>query len=344
MLHLARGFIERGSQVDLVLAQVTGSYLPDIPPQTRIVDLGASRVLTSLPSLARYLRRERPVAMLSTQSHANVVALWARRISGVDTRLVVREANMAVREVGIRGRLIPHLMRQYYPWANGIVAVSQGVAADLTRSAGLAPERIHLIYNPVVPAELKKKAKEPVGHTWFALGKQPIILGVGRLEWRKDFATLIRAFALVRKNCPARLVILGEGEQRSELEGLIRELDLTIDASLPGFVANPYAYMARAAVYVLSSVSEGLPNTLMEAMAVGTPVIATDCESGPREILAGGKYGQLISVGGAKELATAVLNVIQHGIYTKPQKEWLNTFSLDRCISEYLRLMQCEVN
>ena len=344
MLHLARGFVERGIQVDLVLAQAIGAYLSEVPPQTRLVDLGASRVLTSLPRLVGYLRRERPGAMLSAQNHANVIALWANRIADVETRLVVCEVNMAGNEAGLKNRLMLYLMRQSYPFATGIVAVSQGVAVDLARIVRLPREKINVIYNPIVEAELQEKAKEPVEHAWFVRGEPPIILGVGRLVWHKDFFTLIRAFAQVRRNSPARLMILGEGEQRPELERLIRELGLTRDVSLPGFRNNPYAYMAKAAVYTLSSVSEGLPTALIEALALGTPVIATDCESGPREILAGGKYGQLTPVGDVNALTIAICNVIQHGKYSNPQKDWLNTFSLDTCISRYLRMMQCEVD
>ncbi len=344
MLNLARGFSERGMQVDLVLAQAVGPNLTAVPPQVRIVDLRAKRVLSSLPRLLRYLRQERPTGMVSSQSHANVIALWARRMSSLETRLVVREGKMAVREAGIRERLMLYFVRHSYKWADGIVANSKGVANDLAYSAGLARKCIQVIYNPVICSELMKKAEEPISHPWFQPGEPPIILGVGRLVWHKDFATLINAFARVRKKTSSRLMILGEGEKRAELEQQIGELNLTQYVSLPGFLDNPYAYMARAAVYVLSSVSEGLPNTLLEAMAVGTPVVATDCESGPCEILADGKYGHLTPVGDASTLATAISDVIEGREYLRPHQMWLKTFSLDACITKYLRLMRCSVN
>jgi len=314
MLNLARGFAERGLHVDLVLAKAEGPYLPEVPPAVRIVDLKAPRVLASLPGLVRYLRRERPATMLSTLDHANIVALWAKRLSGSPTRVVVRVASTVSLSSGhastARARLTPRLMRLFYPWADGIVAISQGVAADLSRITGIRRERITVIYNPVVTPELFERAKDPLAHPWFPPGQPPVILGVGRLTKAKDFPTLIRAFALVRRELPARLVILGEGEERPRLEALVKELGLEDDVALPGFVENPYAYMSRAAVFVLSSAWEGLPNVLIQAMACGCPVVSTDCPSGPAEILENGKYGPLVPAGDITALALAITSIL----------------------------------
>ena len=287
MINLARGFSEQGLKVDLILAKAEGPYLSQVPPEVRVIDLHSDRVLRSLPELVRYLRRERPKAILSALDHANVVTIWARKLSRVPCRVVVSVHSTLSRAIAhdadLRRRLMPNLIGIFYPWADEIVVVSGGVADDLTKTTGLQRERIQVIYNPVVTPDVFEKARESLGHPWFAPGEPPVILSVGRLTKAKDYPTLIRAFARVRREHPARLMILGEGEERPKLEALIRELDLEEDVSLPGFVDNPYAYMARSAVFVLSSAWEGFGNVLVEAMAVGTPVVSTDCPSGPRD-------------------------------------------------------------
>jgi len=255
MLKLAGGIAGRGYPVDLALSSEEGPFLAEVPTSVRIVNLNARRVLASLPALIRYLRIERPFALLSAL-HANIVALWAKRLAGVSTRIIVTERNTLSIEThqvntDLRLRLMPQLVRRFYPWADGIVAVSKGVADDLIQVSGISPEWIRVIYNPIVTPELMEKAQEPLEHRWFGPGLPPVILAVGRLALQKDFSTLIHAFAQVRQNCPARLLILGEGEGRLALEALVSQLGVERDVNLPGFVANPYSYMARAAVFLL---------------------------------------------------------------------------------------------
>jgi len=343
MVNLARGFTKQGLQVDLVLAKAEGPYLSQVPKEVRVVDLGARRALCSLPGLVRYLRRERPQAMLSTLNHANIIALWAKKLARVPTRLVVREANTVSVEATnadtLKGKLMPHLIRIFYPWADAIVANSRGVAEDLMKLTDLPPDKIKVIYNPVVTPELFVKAEEPLDHPWFRPGEPPVILGVGRLTKQKDFPTLIRAFALVRKERPARLMILGEGEERPNLEALVRELGLEEDVALPGFVENPYKYMKRAAVFVLSSRWEGFGNVLVEAMALGTPVVATDCPSGPAEILEGGKWGQLVPVGNETSLARAIILALSKPVNAGELRSRAQLFSVDGVVQLYLDLL-----
>lgn len=344
MVNLARGFAERGLEVDLVLARAEGTYLSQVPPGVRVVDLRAPRVMASLPVLLRYLRRERPEAILSALDHANIVAIWARKLARVRCRLVVSVhstlSRATVNASTSRGRLMPSLTRMFYPWADAVVAVSQGVAEDLAKTTGLPRERIQVIYNPVVTPELLEKAREPLNHPWFEPGQPPVILSVGRLTMAKDYPTLIRAFALVRAERTARLMILGEGEERSKLESLVRELGLEADVSLPGFVDNPYAYMARAAVFVLSSAWEGFGNVLVEAMAVGTPVVSTDCPSGPAEILEGGRWGRLTPVSDDSALAAAIIANLKEGPKDpKGLRCRARTFSLDNIVEKYLEVL-----
>jgi glycosyltransferase involved in cell wall biosynthesis len=204
-------------------------------------------------------------------------------------------------------------MRLLYPCADAIVAVSQGVADDLRRITRLPAERFRVIANPVITPDLAEQAREAVDHPWLTESSPPVILGIGRLTRQKDFPTLLRAFALVSEQFACRLMILGEGRDRDALERLARELGVAQRVALVGFRANPYAYLQRARLFVLSSAWEGSPNALTEALALGIPVVATDCPSGPREILDGGRLAPLVPVGDVPALADAI-----HQMLTSP--------------------------
>jgi len=344
MVNLARGFVERGLRVDLVLAKAEGPYLFQVPPEVRVIDLGARRTLYSLPGLVRYLRREQPQAMLSALNHANIVAIWAKHLARVKTRLVVSEHSTLSRSTEntqlIRAKFMPFLIKIFYPHANAVVAVSRGAAEDLTARTGMPAGKIRVIYNAVITPELFAKAQEPLDHSWFRPDEPPVILGVGRLTTQKDFPTLIRAFALVRKRRSARLMILGEGEERPKLEALVRELGLEKDVALPGFVDNPYKYMKRAAVFVLSSRWEGFGNVLVEAMACGTPVVSTDCPSGPREILEDGRWGKLVSMGNPGALARGIIEALSNPAGSEDLQKRAKAFSLEKIVPQYLEILK----
>ena len=338
-LNLAQGFAERGLEVDLVLQRAKGPYLDQVSDKIRIVDLRAGRMALAIFPLISYLLRERPPFLLSLMMGANIIAILSKKLARLDTRLVISEhltISVATQNAGsLRGRYLPLLAKRIYPWADGIVAVSEGVAEDLAHILGLPRKKIEVIYNPVITPELLEKAREPVDHPWFQPGEPPVILGVGRLTEQKDFPTLLRAFALVRKERAARLVILGEGEDRPELKALVDELGIAEDVDMPGFVDNPYGYMAGAAVFALSSRWEGLPTVLIEAMALGKPVVATDCPSGAREILNDGRYGTLVPVGDAKRLATGISGMLEHPV--EPLPAWVDRFRPDCTIQAYLK-------
>lgn len=343
LINLAVGFVRNGFPVDFVVAQCEGSLAAQFPDSVRLVELNpvhfrAGRSIASLPALVRYIRRERPVALLSGL-HANIIAIWARKVAGIPLRLVVSEHNTFSLNhhrlpSGYR-QLMPWLVRKNYPEADEIVAVSEGVANDLAASVHIARESIQVIPNPVITPELKAKAKEKVDHPWFQPGEPPVVISVGRLTTQKDFGLLIRAFARARKACPSRLVILGEGEDRPMLTGLIRQLGLEQDVSLVGFVSNPYSFMTRASAFVLSSRWEGLPTVLIEALYCGLPVVSTDCPSGPYEILHGGKYGKLVPVGSEEKLAEAIRHLLQGEVTRPPQESWL-PYESDTVVNRYL--------
>jgi len=342
MLKLAGGIADQGYDVDLVLSRAEGHYLREVPDSVRIVDLHARRVLSSIPGLVRYLRRERPSAMLTSMNYVNVVGIWARTIARVDTRLIVNEQNALSLEAAhsprLRHRLMPRLIRRFYPWADGVTSVARGTADDLVRAAGVSPDLIEVVHNPIVTTELRELVAEPLDHPWFGPEEVPVVLGVGRLAPQKDFGTLIRAFARVVARRPCRLMILGDGPERASLEALVSEHGLMGSVDLPGWVSNPYAYMARAGVFVLSSRWEGLPSVLIEALFCQVPVVATDCLSGPREILDGGRYGALVPVGDEETLAAVIESALAGELPAPPAESW-EPYEQETVVRRYLQVL-----
>ncbi len=341
ILNLVKGIAARGYRVDLLLARAEGPYMMQLPACVRLIDLDASRVICSVPALVRYLKKEQPSALLSAM-YANIPALLAKRLSRYRGRLIISEHNtLSVVSNGssdLRWRIYPRLAQWCYLWADEIVAVSNGVADDLANVAHLPRERIRVVYNPVVTPDLYEKSAEPLQHPWFQAGQPPVILSVGRLTPQKGFDLLIRAFAQVRKKSRARLLILGEGEERTALEDLASALGIERDVSLPGFVSNPYNYMARAAVFALSSRWEGLPTVLVEAMSLNLPVVSSDCPSGPREILQHGKYGSLVPVGATHELAHAILDTLETKRLSLPARSW-RPYELTEVLGQYIAIL-----
>lgn len=344
MVNLALGFAERGLTVDLVLAAAAGPFIDQVPRNVRVVDLRAKRVLAALPGLVRYLRVERPDTVVSAMNHANLTAILARALARVPLCLIatvhdtVSASASNYKDVG--DRWMPGLIHRFYPWANAVVAVSRGAAEDMSRCARLPIENIQVIYNPVVGPELIAKAKEPIEHPWFAPGSPPVVLSVGRLTKSKDLPALIRAFAALRRKRPARLLILGEGEERSCLEDLVRSIGLQEDVQMPGLAANPYPYMAHAAVLALSSAYECLPTVLVEALAVGAPIVSTDCPSGgAREILEDGRWGRLVPVGSPESLADALSASLDVPRAVVPP-EAVDRFTREAATDQYLRIRE----
>jgi glycosyltransferase involved in cell wall biosynthesis len=309
----------------------------------RIVNVFTSNAVTGIPIIAAYLLRARPRVMLSQRIRVNALALRARALIHARTRMYVTANTNMTRELEAlrpekRARHLA-LMRRYFPRNDGIIAVSRGVADDLARLIDWPAERIRVAPNPVVTPELQVLARAPLDHPWFAPGAPPVVLGVGRLEPQKDFPTLLRAFARVRSRHPCRLMILGEGKRRDELQLLAGELGVAEDVQLPGFAKNPYAYMARAALFVLSSRWEGSPNSLTEALALGAPLVSTDCPDGPREILEGGLHGPLVPVGDIEALALAMTQTLSHPPDRAQLQAAAQRYTLERSATAYIEAL-----
>jgi glycosyltransferase involved in cell wall biosynthesis len=343
MLHLGACFAARGHEVDFVVGIPGGPLDSQIPSSVRLIDLGARRSVNALPALARYLARERPGALLSTLEHSNILSVWARGLSRSGVRIVLREASVVAPRAelrGLRARTLRALMRTFYRAASTVVAVSQGVAASLTEELGLPARQIRTIYNPVVTPGMHEKANAPLDDPWFAAGAPPVVLGVGRLAPEKDFPSLLRAFAEVRKARPARLAILGEGKERPALEALALQLGVQSDFRLLGYDHNPFRYMRRATVFALTSLSEGLPGALIQAMACGCRVISTDCPGGVREIVETSPLAKLAPVGDTPALARGIAALLDDAARGPARvSHSVERFSEQAAVDDYLRLL-----
>ena len=344
-LDLASGFARRGLPVDLVLASSEGPWRPclaRLPEGVRTVELKA-RTRASLPGLLRYLRRRRPGALVSSLPHANSVALLARALGAGRTAVAVRQGNDFASEYAagdFTGRAGMRLERRLLRFADAVVANSRTMAENLSQDLPRVARRVRFIRDPAVGPDLDWLAAAPAGHPWFdGAGGPPAILSVGRLARQKDYRTLLRAFARLRESRPARLAVLGEGPERPALEALARELGVAGDVDFPGFRANPFAWMARARVFVLSSSFEGCPNVLVQAMACGAPVVSADCPTGPDEILDGGKWGRLVPVGDPAALAAAIRDTLDAPPPPELLKARAGAWSVDAAVDRYAELL-----
>lgn len=350
MLNLTRGLVEAGVAVDLVVGDSAGPYLDLVPPGCNLVDLGAGRVMAALPGLVRYLKRMRPEVLLAAMDHANLIALWARALARTQTRVYISVRSNLSQEAAHAptraGRWLPRLARIFYRQAQGVIAVSQGVADDIAGLMGAGRVRLVVIPNPVVTPDLAVLASAAPDHPWLETDlvntRHPVILAAGRLSPQKDFPTLIRAFAMLARERNLRLLILGEGPERGALESLVQKLGLTGRVELPGFRVNPFAAMSRAQLFVLSSAWEGLPGVLIQAMACGTPVVSTDCPSGPREVLADGHFGPLVPVGNVSELAKAMGQTLDKPLTPNQLKGRAANYGLEPVTRRYLEALGLE--
>ena len=346
MKNLLPALAARGFRVDLLRVRGHGPNLQPSEENLRIVDLGSAHAYSSIGPLVRYLKREQPDVLLSDKDRVNRVAILGRVISGTSTRSVVRTGTTVSMDLKGRkplNRLSTFLsMRYLYRLADRIILPSSGAVEDFLAVTGLPADLVRAVPSPVRTPELLDRAAQPPEHPWLSRKDVPVVLGIGELSWRKDFGTLIRAFSMIRRDRPSKLIIYGEGRHRQSLQSLIEELGLTYDIHLPGFTSNPYSALANADLYVHSSRFEGSPVALMEAVSLGTPSVSTDCPSGPREILGGGIYGHLVSVGDAVAMGEAMARTMDNPPDRDHIKKASKPFTLEGSTEAYLRALGFE--
>lgn len=345
VLTLADAMAAQGHAVDVLVARARADIEVVPLAHARLRKLRANHTLASVPELVAYLRANRPAALLAAKDRAGRAAALANQLAGRPTRVFVRlgthlTAALADRSRWTRwARLAP--MPVWYRLVDGVIAVSEGVREDAERTTRLPAQRIATAPNPVIPSDLEARARAPVSHPWCQQTRaHPLVLGVGRLTAQKDFLTLIQAFAeLARRDPRPRLMILGEGQDRPHLERAVASHGLAERVALPGSVADPFPYLARAQLFVLSSRWEGSPNVLTEALAVGTPAVSTDCPSGPRQLLADGRIGRLVPVGAPEALAAAMAQTLAAPVRSETLRQAVAEYTVANSCARYLALM-----
>jgi glycosyltransferase involved in cell wall biosynthesis len=381
ILGMASGFADLGYSVDLLVCELHGELCASVPHNVNLIALphvgklegladairGAGwhgfgdllfwvasgrkipRSLCHVRAIRDYLRAQRPAVLCSALGKSNISAVLAAAVAGVETRVYVgahiahSQRSEQSRKSGKRQNysIVP-MLRRCFARAQGVIAVSRGVADDTINFLGVDPARVHVVYNPVVTAQAAGNCETLPVHPWFNNGALPVILGMGRLVEQKNFPLLIRAFAAARAKTAARLVILGgdksSAEQmahRRQLQALAAELGVADDVALLGYQSDPYAFLRAASVFVLSSNFEGFGNVLVEALQAGCPVVSTDCPSGPAEILDSGQYGTLVPVDDADSLARAILSTLKAHPNADKLRKRGNEFSLQRALDGY---------
>lgn len=303
--------------------------------------------------IAAHLKASRPAVLVSALPKSNINAVLAKYYSATSTRVVVgAHINTSTQEVECYSsgksklRYMRPLMQRCYRRADAVVAVSKGVAEDVAKYLGLDQDHVTTIYNPIETKEIETLSRESPNHRWFDSGAVPVILGVGRFVAQKDFPLLLRAFAKLRERRQARLVLLGgdefsveQREHKQELSRLATRLGVQEDFDMPGFKVNPYPFLRKASVFVLSSRYEGFGNVLVEALLCGCPVVSTNCPSGPAEILSDGKYGMLVPVGDECKLADAICETLDNPENKAVLRARGEEFSIENAVERYQKVL-----
>lgn len=342
MIALAKGLCARGYSVDLLVKNTQGELRGSIPANIRLIDFNVPTMRYTLGKLITYIKNEHPEAIISAMELSNLSLTLASLASKQRPKTIITIHNTLSLQPPIYNRNLDRILfGLMYRFSNKIVCVSDTCAKDTIKYLHLPKAKVFVINNPILNDDIYIKAKEIVSYPWFPGSDRKRILSIGRLVPQKDHKNLIKAFKLVRDVYEAQLIILGEGYLRLELIELSEALGVDQDVSLPGFIQNPYPLIAQSDVFVLSSIYEGFGNVLVEALAVKCPVVSTDCLSGPREILAHGKYGHLVSVGDSQEMADAILEVIAGDKRLAPS-DWLDQYHVDHSVDQYVRLIEAQ--
>lgn len=341
-LNLAREFLNTGHGVDLVLVSAEGELLSQVPVGVQVVDLAAPRARAAILGLRRYVSARRPDALLAINYEVNLTAALATIGMKVGPLLVL-SVHMPIAPwltsfSARKKRVVGAVCRAAYARAERTVAVSQGIASDLLKLGWATTRQVAIINNPVLPNELEELVSKDIGHPWLDDAEIPCIVTVGRLTPLKNQALLIEAFERMGSSHPAHLIFVGDGECRQALEQLASRSEVRHKIDFIGHVANPYPILKSANLFVLSSDYEGFGNVLVEAMAVGTPVVATDCDYGPREILEDGRWGRLVPCRDSAALASAMLAGLAdaRGLALERARQ----YNVSAKAAEYLRLIQ----
>ena len=340
-VNLAHEFSAKGHAVDFLLGRREGELLSSIPEGGKVYEAMDASASGWRKAIRRYRESEGPDVLLAMMENAGVLAL---QVAAEVPVVVVSHVHYSRhRQQSARWKeryVIPWAVRWYLRTAACVVGVSEGVSEDIRRSAWLKHDQVHTIYNPIITHEFKKRLREPADHAWLAADRDWMtVVTVGRLTTQKDHGTLLRAISRVAGSRSVRLLVLGQGGAREKLIAQAGALGIGCQVDFVGFVANPYPYIAAADVFALSSAWEGFGNVLVEALAAGVAVVSTDCESGPREILADGVFGELVPVGDDRALANSIIDASSRVIDQAALDKHLQRFDAAEIAEQYLHCM-----
>ncbi|MCK5373853.1 MAG: glycosyltransferase [Alphaproteobacteria bacterium] len=341
MVNLANSLAEKSVSVDLVVACNQGSFNNLVNTNVNVVPLDCARTLHALPKLVRYINSEKPDVIISALYHANVICLAAKCLSKKSrTKFIVTERNHLSSKIknsnSVKDKILLPAIKFLYPKADSVIAISKGVMDDVVELCALNDDKISYIHNPVVTPSFEKEIKSH-SELLFPDSTLPLIIASGRLVEQKDYPTMLKAMALILKKKPANLAILGKGPLQKELAALSKELGIENNVTFKDFVENPLSYMKQADIFLMTSAWEGFGNVLVEALYCGLSIVATDCPSGPAEILDNGKYGYLTNVGDEIDISNAVLKVMESPFDKEQQKKRAMKFTTDSISDKYLR-------
>ena len=341
-VNLAHGLSDAGIKVDFIVPQQTAPYLSGLEQKVKFITPPSNKS-QHLSWLVRYLISSHPDVLMSLKQDASINAIKAKKRCRAETKIVVRTGTALLSRFALRGTIFlkrwykSRKLKHYYQQADGHITVAQGSRKELHELIQIPEDAIIVIKNPVITPSLLKLQHETIDHPWFASSSDPLIMGMGGFRTQKDFSTLIRAFARLRKSRPCRLILAGKGRQEKRLVRLCQELGIENDVLFPGFIDNPYPWLKRADLFVLSSLWEGSPNVLTEALALGTPVVATDCQSGPGEILQDGKYGELVPLGDPQAMCEAMARTLDKPLGSEQLAEAARDYTLQASTRSYIR-------
>lgn len=342
MLNVAAGLSDLGYEVDYVLKNDFPRNRYEVPKSLPVHSLEAGGLLDTALKLAKRIRASKPDVVLTALETLGFAAVLSKKLLGCRVRVVPTVHTMLAtlyREVpSAHNRRYRALLKLLYPRADRIVAVSQGVKRELLELLRVPESKVAVLYNPVVTEQVLEAARQPADHPWFGSGKK-VAVAVGRLTRAKNYPLMLRALAEARKSVDLHLIVLGDGELREELEAEARALGVADAVDFHGFVPNPLAYVAAADVFVLSSSWEGLPTVVIEALATGTPIVATDCGTGPREILDNGKWGALVPINDVDLLTSAILKALEGPKSPAAADSW-RRYGMQEAVKAYSELVE----
>ena len=297
-------------QPELALIHTSGVFLDDVPKDVPVHSLGARNLWFTTRPLAKLIKKGEYDVIYSTSTGTNIptcLVKWFYRLPGT---YVISERNTVDRGDGIKQRLLATLKKTLYRRADWVTAVSEAIRKQILDQFSVAPNKAVVVHNPLIDDALHMAKQQSVEHPYFE-GDTPVILAAGRMVDAKNFTMLMEAFKLVLDNQDARLCILGDGPKLDQLKKQACDLGIESKVAFPGFDKNPYKFMSACDVFVLSSNFEGMPGVLVQALASGAACVATDCPTGPNELIEHGENGFLVPVGNAEITAQRILDLLE---------------------------------